>query len=334
MENVRNSQYRKIIALALAVPFFSLLPSAANCAPDYPNRPVEMVVAFGPGGAADVAARLVSTYLSKKWGVPINVINMPGASGIIGTRQVISSRPDGYTLMMDNHATSAMLAATQMDLPFKWDNRTFIARVTVDPVIFSVKQDAPWKSLKEVAEHIRNHPKVLRWGVAGVTAVGAFAMPEFLEVSKLPVNTLNQVVFKSGGEVITNLAGGHIDLAAQQYSESSGLLTSKKVRGLAVVHTDRLPGLLDIPTSKEVGYAGLTVYGWQGISGPPKLPPEVVEKWSRAMQEASKDPAFLDQAAKIYKIVAYQNPKDFWEFVQEEYKRYLPMAERLGMRKK
>lgn len=318
-----------IILLIICISIFQGLGWAI----EYPTRPIEIIVAFGPGGAADLTARLVAGYISKKWNQPINVINMPGASGIIGTRHVLNSKPDGYTLMMDNHAVSAMLAATQTDLPFKWDNRTVIARVTVDPVIFSVKADAPWKNLKEVAEFIRKNPKVMRWGIAGITAVGAFAVPEFLEANKLPLDSLNKVIFKSGGEVVTNLAGGHIDFVGQQYSESSGLLLAKKIRGLAVVHNERLPGFPEIPTAKEEGYPELTVYGWQGLSGPPGLSKVVIDKWSKALEEATKDPTFLEQAAKIYKIVAYLNPAEFWAFMQAEYKRYLPLAERLGLRK-
>jgi tripartite-type tricarboxylate transporter receptor subunit TctC len=311
----------------------AILPCPAQSAPAYPTKPIEMIIGFGPGGAADVTARLVAGYVSKKWGQPINVINMPGASGIIGTRHTLTAKPDGYTLMMDNHAVSAMLAASQIDLPFKWENRTVIARVTVDPVFYLVKQDSPWKDLKEVAETIRKNPKVFRWGVAGVTAVGAFAMPQFLEVNNLPFDSLNRVVFKSGAEVVTALAGGHIDLAAQQYSEVTGLILAKKVRGLAVVNPERLPGLPDVPPAKEVGYPNLNVYGWQGVSGPPKLPPEVVDKWAKSLEEACKDPAFLEQAAKIYKVLAYLGPKEFWEFMQEEYKRYLPLAIKMGIRK-
>jgi len=311
----------------------AILPCPAQSAPAYPTKPIEMIIGFGPGGAADVTARLVAGYVSKKWGQPINVINMPGASGIIGTRHTLTAKPDGYTLMMDNHAVSAMLAASQIDLPFKWENRTVIARVTVDPVFYLVKQDSPWKDLKEVAENIRKNPKVFRWGVAGVTAVGAFAMPQFLEVNNLPFDSLNRVVFKSGAEVVTALAGGHIDLAAQQYSEVTGLILAKKVRGLAVVNPERLPGLPDVPPAKEVGYPNLNVYGWQGVSGPPQLPPEVVDKWAKSLEEACKDPAFLEQAAKIYKVLAYLGPKEFWEFMQEEYKRYLPLAIKMGIRK-
>jgi tripartite-type tricarboxylate transporter receptor subunit TctC len=308
-------------------------PGLGEPAPAYPNRPIEIVIGFGPGGAADVAARLVAGYVSKKWEQPVNVVNMPGGSGIIGTRHILASKPDGYTLMMDNHAVSAMLAATQIDLPFKWENRTVIARVTVDPVFYTVKEDAPWKDLRAIAEHIKKNPKVLRWGIAGVTAVGAFAMPQFLEENNLPIDSLNRVVFKSGAEVVTALAGGHIDFAAQQYSESSGLLLAKKVRGLAVVNPDRLSGFPDVPTAKEVGYPNLNVYGWQGVSGPPGLPKDVVEKWSKTLEMAATDQAFLEQAKKIYKIVAYLGPAAFWDFMQAEYKRYVPLATRMGIRK-
>jgi tripartite-type tricarboxylate transporter receptor subunit TctC len=136
------------------------------------------------------------------------------------------------------------------------------------------------------------------------------------------------------GLVFTALAGGHIDFAAQQYSESSGLILGKKIRGLAVLNPERLPAIPDVPTAKEVGYPTLNVYGWQGVSGPPGLPKEVVEKWSKTMEMACKDPVFLEQAGKIYKIVSYLGPGEFWDFMQAEYKRYLPLATRMGTRKK
>ena len=230
-----------LLALA-SLGIIVVFSAPARAASSYPSRPIDIVVGFGPGGAADVAARLVATYVSKKWDQPINVVNMPGASGIIGTRHVLVAKPDGYTLMMDNHAVSAMLAATQMDLPFKWDNRTPIALVTLDPVFYTTKLDAPWKNLKELAEHVRKNPKVLRYGTAGVTALGAFSVPQFLDANQLPLESMNKVVFKSGGEAMTAVAGGHVDFAGQQYSESTGLILAKKVKALAVVNAERLAG--------------------------------------------------------------------------------------------
>lgn len=326
-----NTRFLVVVSSALFAA--TLFIGSAASAAGYPNRPVELISGFGAGGATDVTGRLIAGYVSKKWGVPVNVVNMPGASGIIGARYVMAAKPDGYTLMVDSHAVSSMLAATQIDLPFKWDNRTVIARTSIDPVFYSVKKDAPWKDLRELAEYIRKNPKVIRYGIAGVTAVGSFAVPQFLEVNNFSVDIINPVVFKSGAEVITALAGGHIDLAAQQYSETAGLLLAKKVKGLAIVHHERLPEFPDLPTAKEAGYPGLNVLGWHGVSGPPGLSKEVVAKWTQTLEEATKDPAFLEQAGKIYKIVSYLGPTECWDFIQREYKRYLPLAIKMGMRK-
>jgi tripartite-type tricarboxylate transporter receptor subunit TctC len=115
-----------------------------------------------------------------------------------------------------------------------------------------------------------------------------------LEVNNLPFDSLNKVVFKSGAEVVTALAGGHIDFAAQQYSESTGLILGKKIRGLAVVNPERLPAVPDVPTAKEGGYPGLNVYGWQGVSGPANLPKEVVEIiWKDEIAQAEKPDDFV-----------------------------------------
>jgi tripartite-type tricarboxylate transporter receptor subunit TctC len=317
----------RLCLLALLAAVALPVPDAAAA---YPDRPIEIINAFSPGGASDLAARLMAGYVSKKWGQPVNVINVTGGAGIIGTRQALAAKPDGYTLFCDSH-TAPMMGATQTDLPFQWDHRTFVARVTLDPVIFSVKQDAAWKDLREFAEQVRKQPKTLRYGMVGL-GVSTFAVPEFLEVAGLTLETINRVSFKGGGEVVTALAGGHIDLAAQQYSESSGLLIGKRIRGLAVVSEKRLPGLPDLPTAKEAGFPTLSIGGWQGISGPAGLPKEIVEKWSTTLGGASTDPAFHEQAAKVYKAIGFLGAKEFAEFVQADYKRYLGLATKLGLR--
>src|SRR6266508_2058824 len=229
---------------------------AVDAQPAYPTKPVDIVVAFAPGGGADVTARLIAAYASQQWGQPVNVVNMPGASGITGTLRALGARPDGYTLLLEPHATASMLFAAESDVPFKMDGKTPIA-----------------------------------------------------------------------------LVGGHIDFAGQQWSESAGMIAGKKIRALAVVNPTRLPGLPDIPTAAEAGFPNLDVVGWQGLSGPPKLPAPIVRKWAGLLEEASKDPAFLEQALRVNKVIAYKGPEAFWLFQQEELKKYLPLATRMGIRK-
>lgn len=321
----------------LGTVFFTLISTAIVAdfakSASYPNQPIELVNCFGPGGGSDMDTRLAAGYISKKWNIPVNVVNKPGASGMIGTRYVLTSKPDGYTLMNDNHATSAMMAAIHTDLPFKWENRTVIARVTINPVIIGVKFDAPWRSLQEMVDHIRKNPKVVKWGCAGITAVGAFAIAQFLQESNIPFDNVNQVVFKSGSEVLTALAGGHIDFAAQIQSENAGLIMANKIRGLATITSKRLSKFPDIPTAKESGFPTLNVSSWQGISGPPGLPKEIVDKWAKALEEASVDPVFIERGEKQYSDISILGPKEFWGFMQAEYQKYLKMAIELGLRK-
>ncbi|HEV8676742.1 MAG TPA: tripartite tricarboxylate transporter substrate binding protein [Methylomirabilota bacterium] len=299
----------------------------------YPSRPVELVVGFPPGGGADVAARLTAVYASKHWGQPVNVVNMPGASGITGTLHVLGARPDGYTLLFDNHAVSSMLFAVQSDVPYKMETKTAIALVTLDPVVYTVKSDSPWKSLADVAAAAKANPKGFRYGLGGIAGVASFSVSQFLYAAGVPVAETNRVVFAGGAPTLTALAGGHIDFAGQQWSESGGLIQGGKLRGLAVVHPARLPGLPDVPTAKEAGFPDLDVVGWQGLSGPPRLPGEVVARWAGLLEEASKDPAFLEQALRVNKVVAYKGPDAFRQFQEEELKRYLPLAVKMGIRK-
>jgi tripartite-type tricarboxylate transporter receptor subunit TctC len=317
-----------LTAAALVVTF--AMPAAAQ---EYPTRPVEIVVGFAPGGGADVAARLMATYATRKWGKPVNVVNKPGASGITATREVLSARPDGHTLYLDVHAVSSMLFAVQTDVPFKLEEKTPIALVTLDPVIYTVKADSPWKSLKEVAEAAKSNPKSFRYALGGVAAVAAFSVSQFLYGAGVPVPETNKVVFAGGAPALAALAGGHVDFAGQQWSEVTPLLGGGKIRALAVVHPARLPSLPDVPTAKEAGYPDLNVVGWQGLSGPPKLPAHVVQKWTSLLEGAAKDKEFLEQAEKVSKVIVYRGPSDFMQFQQDELKKYLPMATQMGIRK-
>ena len=314
----------------VAVVLSCAMPAAAQ---EYPTRQVEIVVGFAPGGGADVAARLTAGYASKKWGKPVNVVNQPGASGITATRQVLSARPDGHTLFLDVHAVSSMLFAVQSDVPFKLEEKTPIALVTLDPVIYTVKADSPWKTLREVADAAKANPKAFRYALGGVAAVAAFSVSQFLYSAGVPVPETNKVVFSGGAPALAALAGGHVDFAGQQWSEAAPMVAGKKIRAIAVVHPTRISTFPDVPTAKEAGFPDLNVVGWQGLSGPPKLPAHVVQKWTSLLEAAAKDPEFLEQAEKVSKVIVYKGPQEFMQFQQEELKKYLPLATQMGIRK-
>ncbi|HEU5322964.1 MAG TPA: tripartite tricarboxylate transporter substrate binding protein, partial [Methylomirabilota bacterium] len=259
----------RVVLIALLIT--GLCTAAAPAQTAYPTRPVEIIVGYAPGGGADVAARLIAAYASRKWGQAVNVVNMPGASGITGALRALNARPDGYTLLLEPHATASMLFAVESNVPFTMDGKTPIALITLDPVIYTVKDDSPWKTLADVAAAAKANPKAFRYGIAGVSGVAAFSVSQFLFSAGVPLADTSKVVFTGGAPALTALAGGHVDFAGQQWSESAGLVHGGKIRGLAVVNPVRLPGLPDIPTAREAGFPDLDVVGWQGLAGPPKL---------------------------------------------------------------
>jgi tripartite-type tricarboxylate transporter receptor subunit TctC len=321
----------RTVLTALLVAGLLTAPAAAQ--PAYPTKPVEIIVGYAPGGGADVAARLIAAHAARKWGQPVNVVNMPGASGITGAMRALNARPDGYTLLLEPHATASMLFAVESDVPFKMDGKTPIALITLDPVVYTVKTDSPWKSLTDVAAAAKANPKAFKYGIAGVSGVAAFSVSQFLFAAGVPLAETNKVVFTGGAPAVTALAGGHVDFAGQQWSESAGLIQGGKIRAIAVVNATRLPGMADVPTVKEAGFPDLDVVGWQGLAGPPKLPADVVKKWVALVEDASKDPAFLEQAQKVSKVIAFKGPEAYWQYQQDELKKYLPLAQKMGIRK-
>lgn len=308
-----------------------LIPQPALA--QYPSEPIDLIVPFAPGGSSDSTARLIAPILSKKWNQPVNVVNKPGGSAILGTNHVMQAKPDGYTILLDSHAVNAMLAASRSDLPFKWDQRTPIARLYLEPVVYAVKKDAPWKTLREVIAAAKANPQNFKWGSAGVGAIGTFSVSELLHVSGINVKSTNQVIFAGGAPTLTALAGGHVSLAGQQISDSLPMISGDMIRGVALVLSQRAPQIPDVPTAKEAGFPALQTCGWTAISGPRNLPQEIVNKWVSALKEAMNDPELAKKAQNLGKFSAFLNASEFKKYMLDQYNTYLPLAEAAGIRK-
>lgn len=299
----------------------------------YPTKPIQLIVAFPPGGGADVTARLISEYVAKKWGQSVDVVNVAGGAAVIGTQQAMKAAPDGYTMLLDCHASSSMMAAAQPQLPFDWTKRTVIARVSLDPVFYVVNTSSKAKTLAEVVGLVKENPKDFKWGTVGISGLSTFAVAQLFAAGGIDIKSTNMVTLQGGAPVLTSLAGGHIDLAAQQLSEVTPLLTAGKIRALAVVSDKRIPQFPDVPTVAEAGFAKLNITGWQGISGPDGLPRHVVDKWTSVLQEIEKDPTFQEKANKLGKIPAYMGADETKKMIDNEYQQYLSLAKLVGLQK-
>ncbi len=258
----------------------------------YPQKPIDVIVPWNAGSATDLVPRVIVPRVSKDFGVPINVVNKPGASGITGTLEALKSKPDGYTLLADGVPVSVHIGAWK-DLPYDPTQRTFIARAVDFPFTIVVRTDAPWKSIADVEQTVRKNPAAFRWswlgGGGGVDIVTAQLKAEFAKRG-VDLSQTKTVTFTGTAAVLPAVGGGHVDIAVGTPAVVKSMVSAGKARVIAISGNQRYKGYPDVPSAAEQGYPGVTLGYWVGFFGPLKLPSAISEKWQGAIQASLSDP--------------------------------------------
>jgi len=291
----------------------------------YPARPVDIVVAAPAGGSTDLAARIVSGYVSKKWNSPVNVINKPGGNNVPGLLEVYSATPDGYTLIGDGMSQSYMMVVAVKNLPFKVMDRTFIASVSDSPLIIVVATSSPYKTLKDLETEAKKNPEAFTWGSQGGSGAPDFATRQFFKSIGVDALKTKPVLVRGGSDSASLSAGGHIKMAMVTVAAGFSIIKGGLVRGLAVCDKKRSPEFPDIPTTEELGYPGVDAVVWNGISGPPDLSAAVVELWERELEGMVKDPDVVAKMRNIGLTPSFRNSHETKEMVRKK----IDEAERL-----
>src|SRR3954449_6195757 len=143
----------------------AILACGLAAAQSYPNKDIKFVVPFPPGGVTDLNARILAKHLGKLWGQPVTVTSMPGGGGTDGTMFVLNSPKDGYTMMMSATGQGTQNPAIDSKLPYKWHEPTLVARTSISPLVFVVKGDSPWNSLREVVDDVKKSHQVQIWHI-------------------------------------------------------------------------------------------------------------------------------------------------------------------------
>ena len=288
---------------------------------EYPDKPITLVVPFGPGGVTDLAGRALAASAQKFIGQPVLVANKAGASGTTGSHFVKNSRPDGYTLLLARVAGQSVYPA--QNLPnklYEWDDFTIFTILDLNPFVFVVRKDSPYKSLKELAEAIKANPGKLKYSHSGPTTILALG-PQMLasEVGAKPSAVVG-VPFTSDGDAKVALLGGNVDfLGVNLAGVIDQLVEGGGLRALALVSEKRMPELPDVPTVSEAGFQKLkNLAGWSGVYGPPNLPKEVYDKWISVLQQVKNDPDWLNVTLKLGNTPVMNSPEEAKKFVQEQ----------------
>ena len=284
----------------------------------YPSEAIEIIVPYNPGGATDLSARIMADYMSKKWGVAINIVNKPAGVRVPACLELYSAKPDGYTLLQDGMGSSAQLPAAVKNLPFKIMDRTFIAIFADTPTVYVVRPDSPIKTMKDVEAEVKKDPSSFTWNSLGGAGSYDHAMRKFLKAIGIDIMKTKPVVVKGGAEGVSLTAAGTVKLGLATFSSAAPSLGAKIIRSVAITTNKRNPNFPNIPTVVEEGYPTATQADRYGPVGPPNLPSHIVEVWEKALEEMIKDPEVIKKLERIGCAPLYQNARETRERVAKE----------------
>jgi putative tricarboxylic transport membrane protein len=249
-----------------------------------PERNVEIIVGTGPGGGQDKTARTVQRILQERKLVaaPVSVVNKPGGGGGVGWTYLNQHAPDAHYLEIGNPTllTNHIMGRS----PMTYTHFTSIAILFTESVAFSVREESPIRTGRDLVERLRKDPASVSFSVgSSLGSANHIAAAQVAKLAGADPRRLKAVVFQGGGEAITALLGGHVDFIASAANNVVGHVAAGKIRVIAVTAPRRLPGTLAaVPTWKEQG-VNVVVSNWRMIAGPKGMSPEQVAYWERAL---------------------------------------------------
>jgi tripartite-type tricarboxylate transporter receptor subunit TctC len=304
---------RRFLHLAAGAATFPGLPSIA-WAQTYPTRTVRIIVGFAAGGGNDIVARLIGQWLSERLGQPVLIENRIGTGGNIATEAVVTSPPDGYTLLQVS-STNARNTTLYEKLKFIFHRDIApVASIMHVPNVIDVNPSVPVKTVPEFIAYAKANPGKLNMGSAGVGSSQHLAG----ELFKMMTNVnLVHVPYRGGAPAITDLLGGQVQVMFDVLPESIEYIRTGKLRPLAVTTANRLEVLPDVPAVGDF-VPGYEVNSFYGLGAPRNTPAEIVDKLNQEINAALADARMKARLADLGGTVIVGSPAAFGKLIAEE----------------
>jgi tripartite-type tricarboxylate transporter receptor subunit TctC len=280
---------RSSILVAVAAAAATVAAAAGAGAQDFPNKPVQLMVAYPPGGSTDVGARIVASIAEKSLGQPMVVINKAGAGGQVGWTELVRQRPDGYYLgYMNLPATNTVILDPERKAIFSEKDFTPIINQVLDPGLIWVRADSPYKTVQDLIDAAKKAPNTIRTATTGILSDDHLAI---LMTEEAAPGAVFRIVHLDGSATqFKEIMAGNIDVAYDNIGSIVPRVRSGEVRGLAVMDDMRSKFLPDVPTMKELGFPTVISSSTRGIAGPKGMNEAVVAKLRDAFKKAIEDP--------------------------------------------
>jgi len=315
---------RRAVALGL-IAFIGAAPVPVAVAQSFPDKPIEIVNSFSPGGTSDLNIRALEATASRLLGQPLVQTFKPGGGGITGSTEVAHSKPDGYRLLI---VTSGELTAAPnlARTTYSLDSFDFIAQLSSKPYGLAVRSDSPWKDFDSFRRAITEQPDKHTFGTAPRGGV-FLAVQHLIRRGGLRVRL---VPYGGSGPYITAVLGGHVDAALAPVTSTEQHLKAGTLRLLAITGDSRLKDHPDVPTLKELGIESPFEL-WVGVVGPKGMPADRLAHLLDAFARITRDPAYLKAAETLGIAVAYLPPAEFEKRVREEDLAFKLLVQELGL---
>ena len=312
----------------VAVAAMSAVGGAASAQSSFPSRPVHIFVPYPAGGAVDILSRTLGDVVSRQWGQGVVIENRPGAGGVIASQALVTSSPDGYTLIVvaSGHPTNSFLYPK---LPYDtFKDFTPISLLASSPNILLVRADSPFKTLADMIAAAKAKPGSLSFAHSG-TGTSTHLAGELLK--NLAKIDLNPIPYKGGAPAINDLLGGQVPMSINNGPESVGQLAAGAVRALAVTTAKRASFLPDVPSMAET-VPGYDTEVWWGLLGPAGMPADVVAKLSHDFVAALNTDAVKERLAKLGATPIGSSPQEFDAKIHADYDKWGPIIKAAGIK--
>jgi tripartite-type tricarboxylate transporter receptor subunit TctC len=317
---------RKFLGLAATAAALPALPHVA-VAQTYPSRPVRWIVPYPAGGATDLISRLMGQWLTERLGQPVIIDNRPGGGTNIGTQAVISSPPDGYTLLFT--ASTHTINVSLQQLPFNFlRDITLVSGLTELPLVMDVSPKLPVKDLKQFVAYAKANPGKVNVASFGAATISHLAI-EFFKVTT-GVDVVH-VPYRGGAQIMADLISGQIQAAVDSLPSSLPHIKSGAIRALAVFSAERTPVLPDLPTAGKI-IPGLEVRTFSGIGAPSGTPPEIVGRLNKEINAGLANPAIKVRFADVGASPVIMSPAQANAFVKAQTEKWAKVIKDAGIK--
>ncbi|MFT8246526.1 Bug family tripartite tricarboxylate transporter substrate binding protein [Roseomonas sp. BN140053] len=252
----------------------------------FPNRPVRIVLPYGPGGFADISARIVAERMRAAWPQPVVVENQAGAGGNIGAAAVARAAPDGHTLMIASPGPIAFNQVLYRNLPYDPAGFVPISTLLRVPNLIAVGPSVQAGDVLGLVAAMRQEPGRFTYASNGAGSTPHLTAELF---SSLTGTKLSHIPYSSAPQALTDVMAGRVDMMFANVAAVLSLLRAGKLRALAIADTQRSAQLPELPTAREAGLDGLVSTAWFGLVAPPRTPPAIVEQIGAVVRASLHD---------------------------------------------